>query len=79
MKIPNRRENVTVEKDGFAMTISFLPEMATLPSGEKIRVPCEVFFSKRARDGSDLDLNQRDLSIEVSKVMQGEGWPFQGD
>ena len=34
--------------------------------------PCEVFVTKRAKSGTDLDGHLYDLGVAASKIMQGE-------
>ncbi len=61
--LPNRRECTHERVGPFIVTVGFDPE-----DGK----PCEVFISKRAKTGTELDDHLYDLGVAASKLMQGE-------
>lgn len=61
MDLPNRRETVTEEVGPFAVSVSFV-------NGN----PVEVFMTKRAKVGTELDDILYELGVTASKLMQGE-------
>ena len=61
-RLNNRRPQVTVEGKHFIVSVGFDPA-----SG----VPCEVFFSGRGKSGTDISEELDNLSIEISRIMQG--------
>lgn len=58
----NRRPQVTVEGEYFIVSVGFDPATG---------VPCEVFFTGRGKSGSHIDAELDNLSIEISRIMQG--------
>lgn len=69
MNLPNRRPCVTEDVDAFAVTVSYLPDL-TKP--DFLGQPCEVFITKRAKSGTELEAHQFQLGVAISKLMQGE-------
>ncbi len=69
--LPWRRPCITESIPGskFAITVSYDPR--PLFAEDKL-IPCEVFVTKRAKIGSDLDTQLAELGIVASKLMQGE-------
>lgn len=62
MTIPTRRPCVHKDVGPFTATIGF---------GQDGK-PCEVFISKRAKTGTELDDHLYELGVAISKEMQGE-------
>lgn len=67
--LPNRRPCITEDVDAFAVTVSYLPDL-TKP--DFLGAPIEVFITKRAKSGSELECHQFALGVAISKLMQGE-------
>jgi len=67
--LPWRRPCLTEKVDGFAVTVSYDPRPLF---HEGRAVPCEAFITNRAKSGSELEAHQVELSIAMSKMMQGE-------
>lgn len=66
--IPNRRPCITEDVEGgFSVTVSFCP--VRLLEGEII--PVEIFYSKRAKPGTEMDEIQYQFGVTASKLMQG--------
>ncbi len=63
MTLPNRRPCVHEKVGPFIVTVGFDPR-----DGK----PCEVFISKRAKTGTELDDHLYQLGVTASKLMQGE-------
>ncbi len=61
--LPTRRPCVHERVGPFIVTVGFHPE-----TGQ----PCEVFISKRAKCGTELDDHLYELGVTASKLMQGE-------
>lgn len=60
MPLPTRRPCVTQEVGPFAVTVSFV-------DGH----PCEMFITKRAKSGTELEEHLYDLGVTASRIMQG--------
>jgi len=60
--LPARRECVTEDVGPFSVAVGFVDGR-----------PCEVFVTKRAKTGTDLDGILYELGVAVSKIMQGKG------
>lgn len=60
---PPRRHAVHKRVGPFIATVGFDP---------RDNRPCEVFISKRAKSGTELDEHLYDLGVAISKIMQGE-------
>ena len=58
----NRRPQVTVEGKYFAASVGFNPDTGA---------PVEVFFVGRGKSGTDISEELDNLSIEISRIMQG--------
>jgi len=69
MTVPNRCPCWTENVGPFAVTVSYMPDNR---AKDLCGAPVAVFQSKRAKTGSWLDENQRDMSIVASKLMQHE-------
>lgn len=63
MTLPNRRPVVHERVGPFIVSVGFDP---------KDGKPCEVFISKRAKTGTELDDHLYELGVAASKLMQGE-------
>ena len=61
MDLPHRRETVTEDVGPFAVSVSFVEGR-----------PVEVFMTKRAKVGTELDEILYELGVRASKIMQGE-------
>ncbi len=61
--LPNRRPCVHERVGPFIVSVGFDPRDGR---------PCEVFISKRAKCGTELDGHLYDLGVAASKLMQGE-------
>ena len=68
-ELPNRRPCVTHSVSGskFAVTVSYDPR-----EFPRKLVPVEVFVTKRAKIGSELDEQLAELGVVASKLMQGK-------
>ena len=62
MTLPTRRPQMTVQGRYFAASVGFDPATGA---------PCEVFFVSRGKSGTDISEELDDLSIEISRIMQG--------
>ena len=62
MTLPTRRPQMTVQGRYFAASVGFDPATGA---------PCEVFFVARGKSGTDISEELDDLSIEISRIMQG--------
>ena len=60
--IPTRRPQVTVGGKYFAASVGFDPVTGA---------PCEVFFVSRGKSGTDISEELDNLSIQISRIMQG--------
>ena len=60
--LPTRRPQITVEGRYFAASVGFDPTTGK---------PCEVFFVSRGKSGTDISEELDNLSIEISRIMQG--------
>jgi len=60
--LPSRRPQITVGGKFFAASVGFDPRTGT---------PCEVFFVSRGKSGTDISEELDDLSIQISRIMQG--------
>ena len=65
MTLPNRRHCVHQRVGPFIATVGFDQEGNA----------CEVFISKRAKSGTELDDHLYELGVAISKIMQGEELP----
>lgn len=54
---------MTIQQGRIAATVSFHPTTGA---------PCEVFFTKRSKSGTEIEETMRELGIRMSKLMQGE-------
>ena len=61
--LPTRRHQISETVGPFIVSVGFDPR-----DGK----PCEVFVTKRAKSGTDLDGHLYDLGVAASKIMQGE-------
>jgi hypothetical protein len=59
--LPNRRVSETADVGKFSVTVSFVDDK-----------PVEVFITKRAKSGSELEELLYELGVTVSKMMQRE-------
>lgn len=57
--LPSRRRTVTENVGPFAVSISFV-------DGH----PCELFITKRAKSGTELEEHLYELGVTASKIMQ---------
>jgi hypothetical protein len=62
-QIPNRRPTINQEVGCFIVSVSFDPET---------NKPIELWFSKRAKSGTELEQHLYDLGVAISKLMQNE-------
>ncbi len=62
-ELSNRRPCVHERVGPFIVTVGFDPR-----DGK----PCEVFISKRAKTGTELDSHLYEIGVTASKLMQGE-------
>jgi len=58
---PPRRPSQSVEVGPFIATVSFDPQT---------KAPIEVFFTARAKSGTDIDELLYEMGVSISKVMQ---------
>jgi len=61
MRLPNRRQQISERVGPFVVSVGFNP---------KTDEPCEVFISKRAKTGTELDEHLYELGVAASKIMQ---------
>ena len=61
MTLPNRRPCITEDVGTFAVTVSYDP---------KTGCPIEMFMTKRAKIGTDIENILYDLGVTTSKLMQ---------
>lgn len=61
MKPPPRRPSQSVEVGPFIATVSFDPQS---------KAPIEVFFTARAKSGTDIDDLLYEMGVEISRMMQ---------
>jgi hypothetical protein len=61
--LQNRRPIVTEEVGPFAISVGFDPDTGH---------PIEVFITKRAKSGTDLEEILYEIGVAASKIMQGE-------
>ena len=62
-KMPNRRPCIKDRTHNFHFSVGFHPETHN---------PVEFFITGRGKVGQDLDTELYELSVEASKLMQGE-------
>lgn len=61
--LPNRRHCVTHEIGPVAVSVGFDPRNGA---------PCEVFFTKRMKTGTEIETLLYDIGVEASRIMQGK-------
>lgn len=59
----NRRQQISERVGPFIVSVGFNPET---------NEPCEVFISRRAKSGTELDDHLYELGVVASKIMQKE-------
>jgi len=62
-KMPNRRPCINSRTDHFHFSVGFDPDTGN---------PVEFFITGRGKVGQELDYELYDLSVNASKIMQGE-------
>ncbi len=61
--IPARRHQISETVGPFVVSVGFDPR-----DGK----PCEIFVTKRAKPGTELDGHLYELGVAASKIMQGK-------
>ncbi len=64
--IPTRRPNYTTDVGPFSVTVSFMPDKR---ANDMCGRPVEVFISRRAKTGTELDDHLYQIGVEASRLM----------